>query len=124
MNREKPFTFDTKYYVFEKDVLDLSVINAKIPTPDDAQVDIEVALSEWKSDLRNVHDIYLMNGRPSIEGNWKIILNRRDWAQFWSIRHPDAAVREREKLTLYACDASIERITAKARACLQRRLRQ
>jgi hypothetical protein len=122
MKSEKPFTFDNKYYVFEKDVLDLSVINASVPTPD-AKVDIEVALTEWKSDLRNVRDIYLMNGQPSIEGNWKIILNRRDWALFWSERHPDAAVREREKLTLYACEASIERIIAKARACLQRRLR-
>jgi hypothetical protein len=116
-----PFKFDQKYYVFKDDILDLSVINAQVPPPD-AQVDIEVALVEWKRDLRNVHDIYLMGGRPNIEGNWKIILNRRDWSRFWSIRHPNAAVREQEKLVLYACDASIDRITEKARSCLQRRM--
>jgi hypothetical protein len=118
----KHFAFDQKYYVFKGDVLDLSVINAEVPTPD-AQVDIEVALTEWKRDVRNVNDIYSMGARPSIEGNWRILLNHRDWSHFWSIRHPDAAVRELQKLTLRACDASIARVTAKARACLQRRLR-
>ena len=83
------FTFNHKYRVFERDVLDLSIINAVVPTPD-AQVDIDVALTEWKRDLRNVTDIYLLGGRPSIEGNWRILLNGRAWCLFWSVRHHDS----------------------------------
>jgi hypothetical protein len=118
----RPFAFDQKYYVFKEDVLDLSVINAEVPPPD-AQVDIDVALTEWKRDLINVRDIYSMGGQPSIEGNWRILLNHRDWSNFWSIRHSNAAVREQEKLALHEFNASIERIVAKARSCLERRLR-
>jgi hypothetical protein len=106
----KPFTFNRKYKVFEEDVLDLSVINGEVPKPD-AQVDIEVALKEYGA------------AQPSIEGNWRILLNHRDWSRFWSVRHPNAAVREQEKLERRACETSIQRIAAKARKCLQRRLR-
>jgi hypothetical protein len=119
----KPFTFNRKYKVFEEDVLDLSVINGEVPKPD-AQVDIEVALKEYERDLKNVADIYAWGAaQPSIEGNWRILLNHRDWSRFWSVRHPNAAVREQEKLERRACETSIQRIAAKARKCLQRRLR-
>lgn len=118
-----PFTFSNKYHVFKGDVLDWFVINAEVPKPDD-QVDIDVALAEWKRDVRNANDVYLPWGaQPSIEGNWRILLNHRDWSRFWSIRHPNAAVRELEKLALHEFNESIERVTAKARAVLQRRLR-
>ena len=119
----QPFSFDQKYYVFEGDVLDLSVINAQVPAPN-AQVDIDVALAEWKRDVRNVDSIYSWGAPPSIEGNWRILLNHRDWCLFWSIRHPNAAVRDIEKLMLRSFDASIARVAAKARACLQRRMRR
>ena len=115
-----PFTFDQKYYVFEGDVLDLSVINAEVPTPD-AQVDIDVALEEWKRDVRNVRDISLFGAQPSIEGNFRILLNHCDWCLFWASRFPNPAVRELQKLALHEFNASIERITAKAKECLLRR---
>jgi hypothetical protein len=114
------FTFDNKYRVFERDVLDLSIINAAVPSPD-AEVDIDVALTEWKRDRKNIDDIYLL-GRPSLEGNWRILLNGRAWCAFWSVRHPNPAVREEQKLELYEYEGSIRRVTAKARACLERRL--
>ena len=117
------FSFEHKYRVFERDVLDLSIINGEVPAPD-AEVDLDVALAEWKRDVRNANDIYLIGAaQPSIEGNWRILLNHRDWCLFWSIRHPDAAVRELQKLALDELNASIERVAAKARACLARRLR-
>jgi len=115
-----PFTFSNKYYVFKGDILDLSVINGEVPKPD-AQVDINVALAEWKQDLINVRDIYTWGARPSIEGNWRILLNHRRWCLFWSVRHPSAVVRELQKLALEECDASIQRVAAKARRVLQRR---
>jgi hypothetical protein len=119
---KRPFTFDNKYYVFKGDVLDLSVINAEVPTPD-ALVDIEVALTEWKRDLINVRDTYSM-GQPSIEGNFRILLNHRDWCLFWSIRHPNPAVRDWQGHALREFNGSIERVAAKARACLQRRMKR
>jgi hypothetical protein len=116
------FTFDHKYKVFKGDVLDLSIINAEVPTPD-AKVDIDLALTEWKRDRKNIDDIYLM-GKPSIEGNWRILLNGRAWCAFSSVRHPNPAVREQQKLELHEYEGSIQRVTAKAKLCLQRRLQQ
>jgi hypothetical protein len=118
-----PFTFDHKYRVFEHDVLDLSIINAVVPSPD-ADVDLDVALTEMKRDLINVRDTYLLGGRLSIESNWRIPLNHRDWSLFWSVRSPNPVVRVLEKQALNELNASIERITAKAKECLQRRLQQ
>jgi hypothetical protein len=119
-----PFTFSNKYHIFEKDVLDWYVINAEVPKPND-HVDIDVALHEWKRDVRNANDSYLPGGAlPNTEGNWRILLNHREWCRFWSIRHPSAAVRELQKQALHEFNESIERVKAKARAVLQRRLRQ
>jgi hypothetical protein len=117
------FTFNRKYKLFEEDVLDLSVINGEVPKPD-AQVDIEVAWREYERDLKNVADIYAWGAaQPSIEGNWRILLNHRDWSHFWSVRHPDAAVREQEKLELRECEASVQRIAGKPVSVCQRRMR-
>jgi hypothetical protein len=118
------FTSSNKYHVFERDVLGWYVINAEVPMPDD-EVDIDVALAECKGDVRNANDCYEPWGaQPSSEGNWRILLNHRAWCLFWSIRHPNAGVRELEKSLLDEFNKSIERITAKARAALQRRLRE
>lgn len=121
---KEPFTFRNKYHVFPGDILDYYVINAEVPKPDD-QVDIDEALDEWKRDVRNADDSYQPWGaQPNTEGNWRILLNHRAWCLFWSIRHPSAAVRELQKLLLQEFNESIERVTAKARAALQRRLRE
>src|SRR5262245_42021172 len=77
-----PFTFH-KIDLFPGDALGLSSINAEVPTPD-ALVDLNVALAEWKLDLINVRDIYSWGARPSIEANWRILINHRDWCRFWS----------------------------------------
>lgn len=117
----EPFAFNQKYYVFPGDVLDLSVINAVVPSPS-AEVDIDEALKQYKIDLQNVDSIYSWGSDPNIEGHFRILLNMRDWSLFWSVRHPNEAVREIEKLELREFNASIERVTAKARKCLQRRM--
>src|SRR5262249_43427159 len=115
----RPFAF-RKIDIFPGDVLGLSSINAEVPTPD-ALVDIEVALRELKSDLMNVAEIYSWGAEPSLEGNWRILLNHRAWEEFFSVRHPNPAVRERYKLELQVSNQIIQRLAARVERYLARR---
>ena len=114
--------FENKFSVFH-DPLNLTSFNVQVPKPDE-KVDLDVALKEFRLDMLNIQYVYLDDPKLSLEANWKILLNCRAWTLFWSERHPSRAVREREKLSLAECNASIARLSVKARSCLQRRLRQ
>jgi hypothetical protein len=120
MRSELEFKFDNKFSVYN-DPLDLTSFNVEVPKPD-AHLDIDVALNEYRRDAANIDFIYSNNAELSVEANWKILLNLRDWAQFWSSRHPNVGERSRAARELRACNASIQRIAEKARACLERRL--
>jgi hypothetical protein len=113
--------FDNKYSVYH-DELDLTSFNLEVPSPDDTQVDLRVAAKEFKRDVENIHFIYSNNAEQSLETNWKILLNHRDWMRFWSVCHPHEAERCRATRSLHKLDASIARVAEKARACLQRRM--
>jgi len=112
--------FDNKFSVYH-DELDLTCFNLEVPKPD-ARVDIILALKEYRRDVENIHFVYSNNAELSIEANWKILLNHRDWALFWSERHPSEGERVRAGRELREFNASIRRIAEKAQACLQRRL--
>jgi len=113
--------FENKFSVYN-DPLDWTSFNLEVPKPD-AEVDLRVALKEYKRDVENIHFIYSNDAEQSLETNWRILLNHRDWTLFWSERHPYEGTRAQAARELREYDASIERIAAKARACLQRRLR-
>lgn len=113
--------FEHKYKVSDRDVLDLTSFNIEVPKPD-ALVDINLAHMEYRRDLENVAFIYRNDAEQSIETNWRVLLNHRDWALFWSERHPNAGERAREARELYRLNASIHRLAAKAKAKLVRRL--
>jgi hypothetical protein len=113
------FKFTHKYKVFEGDLFATASINANVPQPD-AQVDIKVALKEFRRDVRNVNDIYSRGATLSVEGNWRIILNHRDWAEFLSVRHPNPMVREQHKLARRAINAIIQRNEARVEKHLAR----
>jgi hypothetical protein len=112
--------FDNKFSVYN-DQFDLTSFNVEVPKPD-AQVDIDLALKEFRRDVENIHFIYSNNAVQSLETNWRVLLNHRDWMRFWTERHPNEGERVRATRDLLKLDASIERVAAKARACLQRRL--
>jgi hypothetical protein len=114
--------FDNKFSVFD-DPLDWTSFNLDVPKPDE-KVDLDVALNEFRRDMANIDYVYLDDPKLSLEANWKILLCHRDWALFWSERHPYENERLRCRRELHECEASIERVRAKARAVLQRRLRQ
>jgi len=119
--KRRTSVFDNKFSVYH-DELDLTCFNLEVPKPD-AQVDIGLALKEYRRDVENIHFVYSNNAVQSLEINWRILLNHRDWMRFFSVRHPNEAERCRATRSLHKLDASIERITEKARSCLQRRLR-
>jgi hypothetical protein len=115
--------FDHKYKVSDRGALDdLTSFNIEVPKPD-ALVDIEVALKEYNLDLANITFIYRNDAEQSLETNWRVLLNHRDWSLFWSKRHPSEGQRSREARELYQLEKSIQRIAAKARSVLDRRLR-
>jgi hypothetical protein len=114
--------FDNKFSVYN-DVFDLTSFNLEVPEPD-AQVDLILALKEFRRDVENIHFIYSNNAKQSLETNWRILLNHRDWMRFFALRHPNEAERCRATRSLHKLDASVERITAKARAVLERRMRR
>ena len=116
--------FDHKYKVSDRGALDdLTSFNIEVPKPD-ALVDIEVALKEHNLDLANITFIYRNDAeQQSLETNLRVLLNHRDWSLFWSKRHPSEGQRAREARELYQLEKSIQRIAAKAREVLQRRLR-
>ena len=114
--------FDNKLSVYH-DPLDLTSFNLEVPTPD-AVVDICQALKEYNCDVQNIHFIYSNNAEQSLETNWRVLINHRDWALFWSQRHPYAAERAKADRELHVLERSIARIAAKARACLERRMQQ
>jgi hypothetical protein len=115
--------FDNKFSVYH-DEFDLTSFNLEVPKPDDAQVDLRVAFKEFRRDIENIHFVYSNNAEQSLETNWKILLNHRDWMRFWASCHPIEAERSRAERRLHKLDASIDRITEKARGCLQRRMQE
>jgi hypothetical protein len=114
--------FDHKHKVCDGDVLDLTSFNVSIPKPE-AEVDIELALREYNRDRANIDFLYMNNVELSVETNWLVLHNYRDWARFWSERHPNVAERARMARELCLTERSIQRVAAKARAALERRLR-
>src|SRR5262245_56085047 len=91
--RSEPFKFDNKLSIYH-DQLDLTCFNVDVPKPD-AQVDLVLALKEFRRDVENIHFVYSNNAEQSLETNWRILLNHRDWMLFWSERHPNEAERAR-----------------------------
>ena len=117
-----PFEFGKKLSVYN-DVLNLTCFNLEIPGPD-ARVDLNVASREYRLDIENVNFIYSRNVVQSLQTNWLVLLNHRAWSLFWSERHPHESQRVRAARQLCELDRSIARVAAKARACLERRMRR
>src|SRR5262245_5810161 len=103
---QAPFEFNNKFSVYN-DELDLTSFNLEVPKPG-AQVDLQVALKEYRRDVENVQFIYSNNVEISIEA----------MALFWSERHPHEGERARADRELQYLNRSLRRVAEKARKCL------